>query len=104
MATPPQAHSSARVCLVWLFGALLAAAPLLTAADNKALTLDDVKAQQAAYQRERAEAESSGVAKKFAPAWLERADQLAKKADAALAINRLREAENTLIKARWQLP
>jgi WD40 repeat protein len=91
-------------------GAFLALAGLLLAGGGpaaeggKALTPEKVRDVQAKYQNERQAAVSSGLAKKFPAAFLERADQLAKKGEAALAAGRLLEASEAFREARWQLP
>jgi WD40 repeat protein len=85
--------------LVWLL-----ASPLLHAQDTKLPTDADIKALAATYQAERDAAIKSGVAQRFQPALLERADALAKKADAASAAGRFLQAAEALRQARWQLP
>jgi WD40 repeat protein len=91
-------------------GGLLAAVGLLLAAatapgqEGKLPTAEEVKALAAQYQAERDEALKTGVAKRFQPALLEKADELAKKAQAALAGGRLLQASEALRQARWQLP
>src|SRR4051812_11264801 len=67
-------------------------------------TAEEVRGLQEKYRAERAAAEASGVAKKFAPDSLQRADQLARKGDALLAAEKLPEARDAFRRARWQLP
>ena len=62
----------------------------------------DVKQMQAAYQAERTAADA--IAKHFLPGLIERADDMAKKADASLAAGRLLQASEFYRQARWQLP
>ena len=69
-------------------------------AQERLPSADDVKSLQSKYQAER----SSSVEQKFPPQSIELADQLAKRAQAALAGNSLREAQRLYREARWQLP
>src|SRR5262249_34552256 len=70
----------------------------------KPLTAEAVKELQAKFRAERADAESSGLTKKFSPEWFARADAFAKKGDDSLNANRLLEARDSFQKARLQLP
>ena len=79
--------------------AVLVAASLL-GADNA----EQVRDLQTKFRAEREAAVSSGIAKKFAPENLRRADELAKKGDAALAAGRLLEAREAFHEARQALP
>src|SRR5262249_7280130 len=63
-----------------------------------------VREVQSKYRQERAEADKTGLTKKFAPEWFTRADEFAKKGEAALAAGRLLEAREDYHKARWLLP
>src|SRR5262245_41779664 len=65
---------------------------------------DAVRELQSKYQQERAEADKSGLTKKFAPEWFARAEEFAKKGEAALTAGRLLEAREDYHKARWMLP
>ena len=65
---------------------------------------DVVREIQGKYLQERAEADKTGISKKFAPDWFAWADEFAKKGDAALAGNRFLEASEDFQKARWLLP
>jgi WD40 repeat protein len=67
-------------------------------------TADEIKSQQAKYQIERDDAIKSGAAKRFLPILMEKAEELAKKGEAALASGRLLQASEALRQARWQLP
>ena len=58
---------------------LIVAGSSLYAQDTKLPSTDDVKALLAKYQAERETAVKSGVAQRFLPALLDRADSLAKK-------------------------
>src|SRR5207249_10324483 len=49
-------------------------------------------------------AESEGVVKRFAPEWLQRADELAEQGVAALDAGQLGPARDALRRARWQIP
>ncbi len=73
-------------------------------ADAPPLTAEQVQQIQAKYRAERDEAAKSKIADKFAPEAMQRAEQLAKKGDAALAANRLMEASDAFREARWLLP
>src|SRR5262249_32670968 len=65
---------------------------------------DAVREVQSKYLQERADADKTGLTKKFAPEWFTRADEFAKKGEAALAAGRLLEAREDYHKARWLLP
>lgn len=67
-------------------------------------TADEVKALLAKYQAERDTVVKTGIAQRFQPALVERADALAKKGAAMLAAGRLAQASEALRQARWQLP
>ena len=81
---------------------------LLTAVVNaqptKLPTADEVKALQAKFKDERDAIVKAGIAKRFIPAIMDKADELAKKADTALAAGRLLQASEAIRQARWQLP
>ena len=59
---------------------------------------------QAKFRAERDEIVKAGVAKRYLPAIMDKADELAKKSDAALAAGRLLQANEAIRQARWQLP
>jgi WD40 repeat protein len=82
---------------------LLSAGPLYAQA-TKLPAAEEVKALQAKYQSERDEAVKKGIARRFPPALIERADALAQKGEAALTAGRLLQASEALRQARWQLP
>jgi WD40 repeat protein len=84
--------------------ALLAASADLHAQPTKLPTADDVKAIQAKYREERDKIEKDGIAKRFIPILMEKADELAKKSETALAAGRLAQASEAIRQARWQLP
>jgi WD40 repeat protein len=89
----------------WLLLAPLFAGPaLLLAQEERPPTADEVKGLRAKYQAERDHAIKTGVAKRFQPVLLEKADEMAKKGAAALAAGRLRQATEAFRQARWQLP
>ena len=67
-------------------------------------TADEVKALQAKYQEEHDAAVRTGVAKRFIPAIMDKAEELAKKSTEALAGGRLLQASEAIRQARWQLP
>ncbi len=90
---------AAAAMLTALFGA--AAGP---AQDTAPPTDDAIQALQTRYRAERAAAVQGGVAARFLPAFLERADALAQKAEAARAAGRFLQAAEGLRQARWQLP
>src|SRR6266852_1724550 len=87
-----------------LLGLALLASPPRAADPPKPLTADAVRGLQAKFKEERAAAETNGLTKKFSPEWYQRADDLAKRAEEALAANRLVEAHDFFRKARWNLP
>src|SRR5436309_1245184 len=106
---PPNAGSApmsnaARTCSMILPCVLLVVPAVGQAQTSKPLTPDDVRALQQKYQEESAAAQTSGLTKTFTPYDLQRAEQLAKKGDSALAAGRLMEAREDFRKARWQLP
>src|SRR5581483_5062623 len=84
------------LCLTLL--ALLAPS-LFTAAPE-----DDVRALQAKYRAERDRVTRDGTAQRFPAVLLERAEEMAKKGDDALAGGRLAQAREAFRQARWQLP
>src|SRR5205823_269062 len=63
-----------------------------------------VRKLQLQYRSERDAAEASGVLAQFAPLLRQRAEQMAKKGDEALAAGRLMEARLAFHEARWLLP
>jgi WD40 repeat protein len=93
----------------WEYGLLLAAgfalvAGPLEAQETKLPTADAVNALQGKYRQEREAAIKTGVAKRFQPALLERADALAAKGAASLKAGRLSQSAEAIRQARWQLP
>ena len=87
------------VCGILVF---LAAQTSAFAQARKLPDAADVRQMQALYKAERATAEA--ISKHFLPGLVERADEMAKKADAALAAGRLLQASEFYRQARWQLP
>jgi len=83
---------------ILLLGASVFAQP------TKLPTADEVKAIQAQYRAERDKIVKDGVAKRFIPAIMDKAEELAKKSDTALASGRLLQASEAIRQARWQLP
>lgn len=77
---------------------------LAHAQPTKLPTADDVKALQAKYRVELDKVVKEGIAKRFLPAIMDKADELAKKSDAALAAGRFAQASEAIRQARWQLP
>jgi WD40 repeat protein len=83
---------------------LLSAGAFLPAQPTRLPTADEVKAVQAKYRAERDQIVKDGIAKRFLPAIMDKADELAKKSDTALAGGRLLQASEAIRQARWQLP
>ncbi len=86
-----------------IFAALvlaLFASPLFAQAPSA----EDVKALKAKFIEERAKSLADGADKTFLPGLIERADEIAAKAGAALAGGRLFHAADLYRQARWQLP
>ncbi|MSU77984.1 MAG: WD40 repeat domain-containing protein [Gemmataceae bacterium] len=80
------------------------AIPPLHGQPTKAPNADDVKALQAKFGAERDVVVKAGIAKKYLPAIMDKADELAKKSEEALAGGRLSQATEAIRQARWQLP
>lgn len=76
----------------------------LAAQTTKLPTAAEVKALQAKFKEEHAKIVKDGIAKRFIPAIMDKAEELAKKSDAALASGRLLQASEAIRQARWQLP
>jgi WD domain, G-beta repeat len=70
----------------------------------KPLSEEAIKERQTKFRAERADADKTGLTKQFSPEWFDRADELAKSGDAALADGRLLEARDSFRKARAELP
>jgi WD40 repeat protein len=68
------------------------------------VTVEEVKALQAAYQTEHARVVKEGIAERFLPGLRDKAEEIAKKAEAALAAGRFLQAAEAYRQARWQLP
>jgi WD40 repeat protein len=83
---------------------LLGLGVFLNAQPTKLPTADEVKALQANYRAEHDKIIKEGIAKRFLPAIMDKADELAKKSETALAGGRLAQASEAIRQARWQLP
>jgi WD40 repeat protein len=89
------------------FTALVAFAglPLLGQAPvAKPPTAEEVRDYQAKFRKEHDVLVKSGGSKRFLPILLEKAEEFAKRGDAALAVGRLLQASELFRQARWQLP
>src|SRR5687768_15160150 len=84
--------------------ALLTISITLGAQPTTLPTADEVKGLQAEYREERDANVKAGIAKRFLPAIMDKADELAKKSDTALSGGRLAQATEAIRQARWQLP
>jgi len=84
--------------------AFLASGAAARAQDTRPPTADEVKALIGKYQAERDAAIKQGIARRFLPALMDRADVLAKKSEAALSAGRFLQATEAIRQARWQLP
>ncbi len=71
---------------------------------SPALNAAAVKALGDGYRAEKKELIDKGFAKRFLPALMEKADELAQRADKALADKRWTQASELYRQARWQLP
>lgn len=87
------------VCLAFLLPLLLTSAQ-----ETRLPTQADVKALQEKFQAERAAVLKGGADKRFMPILVQKAEEMAKKADTALGAGRLLQAAEYLRQARWQLP
>src|SRR5205814_6521 len=87
-----------------LTGLLLSAGAYLSAQPTKLPTVDEVKAVQAKYRAEHDQLVKAGIAKRFLPAIMDKAQELAKRSESALADGRLAQASEAIRQARWQLP
>src|SRR5438309_2358956 len=83
-------------CLVFLTGAVVGAQ------ENRPATKEEVRALATSFQAERAKLLKES--KHATPAFLLKADELAKRGTAALTAGQLSEAQDAFRKARWQLP
>lgn len=72
--------------------------------ETRAPTADEVRALKAGFESERKSLVERGYDKRFLPSLLSKAEEIAKKADAALAGGRLMQASEGFRQARWQLP
>ncbi len=92
-----------RTIASWILLGVVFAFPVV-AQPTKLPDADEVKILQGKFKEERAKVVKTGVAQRFIPAVLEKADELAKKSEAALAGGRLLQASEAIRQARWQLP
>lgn len=90
--------------IAFLPACLLLNAGLLSAQETRLPKAEDVKATKAKYEAERDRIVKSGIDKLFLPILVEKADEMAKKADVALSAGRLLQATELYRQARWQLP
>jgi WD40 repeat protein len=84
-------------------GLVISAIPL-AAQPTKLPTADEVKALQAKYKEEHDAVVRTGIAKRFIPAIMDKAEELSKKSSDALSGGRLLQASEAIRQARWQLP
>jgi hypothetical protein len=90
-----------------LIGALLLVLPpgaFVSAQQPKAPSAADINDLAAKYRAERDHVVSAGVARRFPPALFAKADEIAKRGEAALQSGRLLQASEAFRQARWQLP
>ena len=67
-------------------------------------SVEQVREVQTKFNGERNAVVAKGIAKRFLPSFLERADEIAKRGEQALGENRLLQASEAFRQARWQLP
>ncbi|MBX9680534.1 MAG: hypothetical protein K2X38_17390 [Gemmataceae bacterium] len=93
-------------CAAYAVLAIAIAVANLTTAFGQAKipTADEVKSLQAKFNQERQQVVKEGIAERFQPGLLEKADELAKKAESAMSGGRMLQAAETIRQARWQLP
>src|SRR5213076_2656530 len=99
-ATEPTARLSAAITLGLV---LVAVSPSAPAQDAKTSPADAAKALQKQFRAERQQAVDSGAARKFSPQMVQRADDLAKQADAALDAGQAEDTARFYRDARWLL-
>jgi WD40 repeat protein len=89
-----------------IFAVFLSTLATVAVADDKpdTLTVETVKDLQTKFKAEREAAVAKGVVAKFPADVLAPADKAAKRGEAALAANRLLEANDAFREARWLLP
>jgi WD40 repeat protein len=88
----------------FLFTAIVFASGMLPGQETKLPTADEVRELQTKYRVERDILVKSGAAKRFLPVLMEKAEEIAKRADDALGSGRLLQATEAYRQARWQLP
>jgi len=84
-------------CLVFQAGISLAQ-------DTRLPTLDDAKTLKSRYEAERDLILKEGIDKRYLPILVQKAEEMAKKAQVALDAGRLLQATELYRQARWQLP
>src|SRR4051812_27679580 len=84
--------------------ALLVVISASIAQEAKPPSADEVKALKAGFESERKTLVERGYDKRFLANVLTKADEISKKAEAALASGRLLQASEGFRQARWQLP
>src|SRR5689334_20839865 len=75
-----------------------------SAQETRAPSAEDVKAIQEKFRSERDSLVKSGAAKRFLPMLFDKAEDMGKRGDDALAQGRLMQALQLYRQARWQLP
>src|SRR5262245_22403767 len=96
---------TARLPAILTLGAILAAAYSdAPAQDSKSGSNDHARHLQQQFRAERKQSVDSGAASKFSPQMLERADNLARQADATLDAGQSDHAARLYRDARWLLP
>jgi WD40 repeat protein len=76
----------------------------ILAQETKLPTAEETRALQRQFRSERDEVIRQGLDKRFLPVLLEKAEEIGKRADTALAEGRLLQASEGYRQARWQLP
>ncbi len=98
-------RSPQRFLVRWtMLAAAVSSCGLAFAQERGSATVEQIQSLQAKYRAEREQVIKDGVAKRFLPILLEKAEESAKKGDAALAAGRLLQASEAFRQARWQLP
>ena len=95
---------SGRLLIVALALGFVTSLTIVRADQPKTASVDDVRKLQEAYQTERRQTDETGVAGRFPPQTLQRAEGVARQGDAALAAGLLDEATQAFREARWLLP
>jgi WD40 repeat protein len=103
MTTGARSHRYVLARCVGLLAAIAWQA-MVHAQEARLPTADEIKTLQAKYQAEHHQAVKSGAAKRFLPILMEKAEESAKKGEAALVSGRMLQASEAFRQARWQLP